>query len=136
MARILVIDDEQSIAELIHDALIRYGHSVKMAFNGQRGLEMLSEGSFDLVVTDVCMPDLNGACIVKHVRNSSRPSTPVIGISGTPWLLERVGYDAVLAKPFHLKSLIEMVRRLTFESFSISSEALSPPFSVNSQAAS
>jgi DNA-binding response OmpR family regulator len=136
MARILVIDDEQSIAELIHDALTRYGHSVTMAFNGQQGLEMLSEDSFDLVVTDVCMPDLNGARIVTHVRNSSRPSTPVIGISGTPWLLDRVGCDAVLAKPFHLKSLIETVRRCTLKNFSISSEALSPPFPVNSQAAS
>ena len=136
MAHILVIDDEQSIAELIHDALTRYGDVVTTACNGRQGLELLSDDAFDLVVTDMCMPDLNGASIVRHVRNSSRPFTPVIGISGTPWLLEHVGCDAILAKPFHLMSLIETVERLKRDNFSVTSESQVTPLTFNSHTAS
>jgi DNA-binding response OmpR family regulator len=82
------------------------------------------------------MPDINGACIVQHVRNSSRPFTPVIGISGTPWLLEHIGCDAILAKPFHLMSLIEAVDRLKRENLSVTSEIPVTPLSFNSQATS
>jgi DNA-binding response OmpR family regulator len=136
MARILVIDDEPSIAELIHDALTRTGDNVKIALNGRQGLQLLSDDAFDLVVTDMCMPDLNGDCIVRQVRHSSRPFTPVIGISGTPWLLEHVGCDAILAKPFRLISLIETVARLKRENLSIASEPPTTPCSFNSQTAS
>ena len=136
MARILVIDDEQSIADLIQDALTRCGDMVITALNGQQGLELLSNDAFDLVVTDMCMPDLNGTAIVRYVRSSIRPFTPVIGISGTPWLFEDVGCDAILAKPFRLKSLIETVTRYKRESLSIASETLTTACFLDSQATS
>jgi DNA-binding response OmpR family regulator len=112
MNRILVIDDEPCISDLIHQALTKHGYTVETASNGRQGLQRLKDASFDLVVTDMCMPDLDGAFIVGHIRRSRHPLTPVIGISGTPWLLEGAGCDAVLPKPFLLRALVDMVKRL------------------------
>ena len=113
MNRILVIDDESCILDLIREALTKYGYTVETASDGRQGLQRLKDAAFDLVLTDMCMPDLDGACIVRHVRRSSRPLTPVIGISGTPWLLEGADCDAVLSKPFPLQALVDTVKNLT-----------------------
>ena len=66
MNRILVIDDEPDISDLIRQVLTRLGFQVKTASNGQQGLKLLDNASFDLVVTDMCMPDLDGTCIVRR----------------------------------------------------------------------
>jgi len=112
MDRILVIDDEPGVSELICEVLGRIGYTVETACNGKEGLRWLKSGSFDLVVTDMCMPDVQGDSIVRHIRNSDRGITPVIGISGTPWLLEGVDFDAVLPKPFSLKSLVDTIQQV------------------------
>lgn len=112
MDRILVIDDEPSISELICEVLERVGYTVETARNGMEGLQWLENEDFDLVVTDMCMPGVNGDFIVRHIRSSDRSVTPVIGISGTPWLLDGVGFDAVLPKPFSLKALVDMVQQV------------------------
>ena len=117
MDRILVIDDEPGISEMIREALTRFGYTVATASDGRQGVQLLADAAFDLVVTDMCMPDLDGACIVRYVRSSSRPLTPVIGISGTPWLLEGAGCDAVLPKPFPLQALVDAVKHLKRVSF-------------------
>ena len=133
MNRILVIDDEPSISDMIREALTRFGYIVKTASNGRQGLQLLKDASFDLVVTDMCMPDLDGACIVRHVRSSSRPLTPVIGISGTPWLLEGVDCDAVLPKPFPLQSLVDTVKRMKRTSLSAVPNPTAFPLPLNAQ---
>ena len=112
MNRILVIDDEPNISDLIHEILTRFGYAVETADDGRQGLRRLKEARFDLIVTDMYMPGLDGSAILRHVRGSRRPLTPVIGISGTPWLLEGEDFDAVLPKPFHLQQLIDTVKRL------------------------
>jgi len=113
MADILVIDDEESIALMITMALARYGFNVKVATDGIEGIKKFDEGRFDLVVTDIRMPGRSGNFVVKYIRNSGKNFTPVVGISGTPWLLEDVYFDAVLAKPFKIKDLIDTVSDLT-----------------------
>ena len=113
MNRILVIDDESCILDLIREALTKFGYTVETASNGRQGVQCLKDAPFDLVLTDMCMPDLDGARIVRHVRRSSRPLTPVIGISGTPWLLEGTDCDAILSKPFPLQALVDTVKHLT-----------------------
>lgn len=128
MNLILVIDDETSIAELIHEALTGCGYTVETASSGRSGLQRLKETPFDLVVTDMCMPDIDGTRIVQHIRSSSRPLTPVIGISGTPWLLEGVDFDTVLPKPFSLKTLIDSVNQLIHTSLPGSPAPTTCPF--------
>lgn len=112
MSRILVVDDELGISELIRETLQRCGYAVETAFNGHQGIRRFEDADVDLVVTDMGLPDMDGSFVVRHIRNSSRPLTPVIGISGTPWLLDGAGCDAVLPKPFPLRALIDLVGRL------------------------
>lgn len=133
MSRVLIIDDEVSISELIREFLMRHGYIVKTAASGREGIRLLSESKFDLIVTDMRMPDMNGSIIVSYVRNSKHHQTPIIGISGTPWMLEGVECDDVLAKPFSLKTLVETVQRLTKEHGKERAMAVTPNSSVYHQ---
>ncbi len=112
MYRILIIDDEPGISAMMREALTRFGYAAETADSGRAALARLRESRFDLVVTDMYLPDLGGACIVRHIRRSERPHTPVIGISGTPWMLDEAGCDLVLPKPFPLDALVDAVKRL------------------------
>ena len=112
MSTILVIDDEKGILQLMHQALTKYGHNVETADDGQEGIRKFDGGSFDIVITDIRMPGIDGNGVVKHIRKSKNQSIPVIAISGTPWLKETDDFDMVLAKPFPVKQLIESIRSL------------------------
>ena len=112
MSTILVIDDEKGILQLMHQALTKYGHNVETADDGQEGIRKFDDGCFDIVITDIRMPVIDGNAVVAHIRNSEKQSIPVIAISGTPWLLENDNFDMVLPKPFPLNRLIESIRSL------------------------
>ena len=112
MGTILIIEDEQGILELLQEVLTLSGHNVDTASDGQEGIDKFDNNSFDLVITDVCMPGTSGHTVVEHIRNSCKKGTPIIGISGTPWLLQNQDFDVVLQKPFPLQMLIDSVRRL------------------------
>jgi CheY-like chemotaxis protein len=58
------------------------------------------------------MPDIGGKEVARHVRNSSRKATPIVAISGMPWLLKDSDFDKVLAKPFSLKALYDTIEHL------------------------
>ena len=110
MSTILVIDDEKGILQLIYQALTRFGHNVETAVNGQEGIEKFDGGDFDIVITDIRMPGVDGNGVVKHIRNSDRQFVPVIAISGTPWQSEAKKFDLILPKPFPLKKLVDSIR--------------------------
>jgi len=113
MCRILVIDDENGILHLIREALTRNGHSVEIAANGQEGIQKFDQGAFDLVITDILMPVVDGNGVVRHIRKHRRQEIPIIGISGTPWLSKQSDFDLVLPKPFRLQTLVESVSLLS-----------------------
>jgi two-component system chemotaxis response regulator CheY len=112
MCTILVIDDEKGILRVIQEALTRFGHNVEIAFNGIEGIQKFDGGSYDMVITDLRMPGLDGRGVVQHIRNSPKNSVPVIGISGTPWQAQDSDFDAVLSKPFPLEDLVKSVKKL------------------------
>ena len=112
MSTILVIDDEKGILQLMHQALTKFGHNVETADDGREGIRKFDDGCFDIVITDIRMPVIDGNGVVAHIRKSEKQSIPVIAISGTPWLLEADNFDRVLPKPFLLKQLIESIRSL------------------------
>ncbi|MEJ2098477.1 MAG: response regulator [Desulfobacterales bacterium] len=107
-----MIDDEKGILRVIEEALTKFGHEVEIAVDGYEGIQKFDDGSYDMVITDLRMPRLDGKGVVKHIRNSQKNSVPVIGISGTPWLIQDLGFDAVLPKPFPLQDLVESVKKL------------------------
>ena len=112
MSTILVIDDEKGILQLMHQALTKYGYNVETADDGQEGIRKFDDGCFDIVITDIRMPVIDGNGVVAHIRKSEKQSIPVIAISGTPWLLGADTFDMVLPKPFPLKRLIDSIRSL------------------------
>jgi CheY-like chemotaxis protein len=113
MCTILVIDDEKGILSVIQEALTRFGHNVEIAYDGIEGIKKFDDGSYDMVITDMRMPRLDGRGVVQHIRKSHRNFIPVLGISGTPWQTQDSGFDAVLSKPFPLQDLVESVEKLT-----------------------
>jgi CheY-like chemotaxis protein len=113
MHQILVIDDEEFILDTVREALTMNGYEVEVAADGQEGIQKFDDGSFDLVITDMQMPGLDGNNVVEHIRNSDRQFTPVIGFSGTPWLLQKSDFDIVFVKPFSLQDLVDAIQHLS-----------------------
>jgi CheY-like chemotaxis protein len=112
MCSILVIEDDKGILELIETALTMQGHSVETAADGNEGIRKFDGGLFDVVITDCIMPHGDGHAVLHHIRRSARRHIPVIGMSGTPWLLKEADFDLVLAKPFTLQKMAESVRHI------------------------
>jgi two-component system response regulator VanR len=110
MSSVLVIDDEEGITKVIQEALSLYGYDVQTACDGSEGIQKFKDQLFDVVITDIMMPNADGNSVVRYIRASSRRATPIIGMSGTPLLLNESDFDKVLFKPFPLKSLINAVR--------------------------
>ena len=126
MARILLVEDEELIRLAFLAALEEAGHEVAEAANGSRALELLDEGGFDLVVTDVLLPRVNGLTIIRTVV-SQFPETRVIAISGGSARLsasdnleisESFGADAILSKPVSEQELRDTVDRVLAEPIS------------------
>jgi len=112
MCKILIIDDEKVIINMIQQLLEMHGHNVDTAYDGGEGIQKFDNACFDLVITDICMPGVDGNSVAKHIRNSDKKYVPVIGMSGTPWVFEDNSFDAIFEKPFQLKALINTVEEL------------------------
>jgi CheY-like chemotaxis protein len=113
MHQILVIDDEEFILDTVREALTMNGYEVEVAADGHEGIQKFDDGNFDLVITDMQMPGLDGNNVVEHIRNADRQFTPVIGFSGTPWLLKKSDFDIVFVKPFPLTALVNAIQHLS-----------------------
>ena len=116
MCSVLVIDDEKGILQIIRQALTRFGHQVETAADGQEGIQKFDDGSYDIVITDIRMPGIDGNGVIEHIRKSDKQSIPVIAISGTPWLQRNKDFDMILPKPFPLTKLVNSVRSLVHPS--------------------
>ena len=112
MSAILIIDDDNMLLNMAKQALIKFGYDVETAENGKEGIQKFDNGSFNLVITDMCMSHIDGNGVARHIRNSDKHQTPIIGISGTPWLFNVNSFDAVIPKPFTIKVLIDSVKTL------------------------
>jgi GAF domain-containing protein/anti-sigma regulatory factor (Ser/Thr protein kinase) len=109
--KILVIDDEVSVLDIVAEVLSARGHAVTVAPGGREGLLSFSSGGYDLVMTDLGMPDMNGWDVLRAVKES-RPATPVLVLTGwgdTAAAPSGARPDGVLTKPFHLKRLATAV---------------------------
>ena len=113
MPSVLVIDDEKGILGFLREALTHFGHRVETAEDGEEGIQKFEDGRFDVVITDYCMPGVDGKGVLKHIRSSRRNDVPIVGITGTPWQLSDADFDLVLPKPFPLPELLDAIRSLT-----------------------
>jgi len=111
---ILIVDDEFGLAEMLREMLRDAGFEVTLAINGRLALEILSEGTVDVVLTDMMMPVMDGAELAVAMRNDSRHrNTPIIMMTSLPTARpQREGlFDAVLRKPFPPELLMDTLSR-------------------------
>src|SRR5947209_18305725 len=114
-ARILVVDDDEDIRNLVVKLLERAGHKVEQAEDGRSGLRALHKTPPDLVVLDVSMPDLDGWQTLERIRDLSE--VPVLMLTARGDELERVrglkaGADDYVVKPFGRQELVARVLAL------------------------
>jgi two-component system OmpR family response regulator len=112
MARILVVDDEPHIREVITFALERVGMATATARNGAEALQMFRRGGVDLIVLDVGMPEMDGLEVCRQVRKSS--DVPILFLSARDEEIDRVlgleiGGDDYVTKPFSPRELVARV---------------------------
>ncbi|MBZ0270206.1 response regulator, partial [bacterium] len=116
-ARVLVIDDETDILELMSDILDAGGHEVVTAGSGPEGLQRLEEGTFDLMFCDLGMRGMSGWEVVSAVRANDRGIGIVLltgwGATLSGDKVEEYGIDAVLNKPFEMRRILETVVEIT-----------------------
>ncbi|MBY0356739.1 MAG: response regulator transcription factor [Candidatus Obscuribacterales bacterium] len=118
MARILVIDDDQAIAELIKVNLDLLGHQTTTANDGVKGLALAQQNRPDLIVLDVMMPDLDGFTVCQRLRqNTGTNGIPILMLTALGMTKDKVkgfdsGADDYLVKPFEIPELQVRVRAL------------------------
>jgi len=115
MFRILLAEDEQVMREYLARALERSGYEVIAVDSGTAAAPLLEAERFDLLLTDIIMPEMDGIQLAHHC-NMVSPTTDVIFITGFSGVALRAGASIpnakILAKPFHLKDLVLEVERL------------------------
>ena len=114
-ARILVVDDERSMREMLAILLRREGHEVSVAENGRTAIDLLNQRSFDLIVSDARMPDVDGLEVLRHAR-SVNPAIIAIMVTayGSPDLIRGVaqlGVNDYVEKPFNTDVLRFRIRK-------------------------
>jgi len=114
-ARILVVDDEAPVRSMIGSTLEHQGLDVVLASSGRQALELLSLNSFDLVLTDIVMQDVNGITLLERIHGQ-HPNLPVVMVTAIHDIsvaidsMRRGAYDYLL-KPFEREHLMNTVER-------------------------
>ncbi|MGB5719086.1 MAG: response regulator [Woeseiaceae bacterium] len=129
MKKILLIDDETHVRDSIARVLSREGYDVETAANAEAGLTMLADAKYDVLISDIIMPGIDGVEAIRRARDA-QPDIKIVAISGggnfghkayepnaittTAYLQSaaEAGADWVITKPFERRTLVESVRRL------------------------
>ncbi len=114
--RILVVDDETYVRDLLRRVLVRRGYTVDIAESGEDALTALGTGGYDLVLSDVVMPGIDGFELLRRIK-AAHPAVKVIVLTGyarkqsiSDFLL--YGADDYLSKPFQVEALLSAVERV------------------------
>ena len=119
MAKILLIDDEDHLRNVLKAVLVRAGHEVTAVASGRAALAANDETFFDVVITDMLTPEMDGVEVLRAFAKGS-PRPKIIAITGGSQLLgmdllsiaPALGADGVLAKPFRAADLPDRVNRV------------------------
>ena len=114
--RLLVVEDEPKVAELLHKGLIENEFDVDVAFDGPSGYDLFTRNAYDLLILDVILPGMSGMVLSRKIRDSN-PYVPILiltALSTTEDKLEGfdAGADDYLVKPFEFSELLARVKAL------------------------
>jgi len=112
MTHLLVIDDDQRLADLLSQYFSRHEISMAHALRPSDGLKQLSQSTFDLVILDIMLPEMDGFEVCKEIRKHSE--IPIIMLTARGEVMDRIvglelGADDYLAKPFEPRELIARI---------------------------
>ena len=114
--RILIVEDEKSLADIIKKGLEEEDYAVDVAYNGEDGLFMAENEPSDLIILDIMLPIVDGMTILKKIRKVG-VKTPVLMLTAKDTLMDKVsgldtGADDYLTKPFLFEELLARIRAL------------------------
>ena len=114
--KILVVEDEKDLNRVITKHLKKNNYSVDSCFDGEEALDYISYGEYDLIITDIMMPKIDGYGLIKQLRNDKN-STPVIMLTAKDSLDDKIlgldsGADDYIVKPFEFDELLARIRVL------------------------
>ena len=120
MARILVVDDQEEVAELVQAVLKNAGHAAEAVYSGQAALERLKQTVYDLVVCDVRMPEVDGRAVSRAIAHLVPPRPVLLFMTGygdSPVESEflQTTTAVVLAKPLGIDQLLARVHGILLE---------------------
>jgi len=111
MHNLLIIDDEDNIIGLLQEYFSQLGYRVMSAKDGKEGIELFnSDANFDLVITGITLPGIDGNAVAKCIKNSQRPEVPIVAMSRYNDRADDELFDFTLEKPFNLKELMTVVK--------------------------
>lgn len=113
---ILVVEDDQRVAELIHRGLTEQGFTTTLAYDGLSGLKLAQQNEYDLIITDIILPKIDGLDLCKEIR-LIEPEMPIIILTALGTTDDKVeGFDAgaddYLVKPFEMRELLARIRAI------------------------
>ena len=116
MANILIIDDDEQVLLTLAEVVRSLGHTVQTAPDGRAGLQFFFQDHYDLVLTDLAMPEVNGLQVLRRIK-AARPHLGVIVVTGnsTMDLLAAAineGVDAYVTKPFKISEIDLQLKRI------------------------
>jgi len=114
--KILIVEDDLRVSELIQRGLEEQGFTTTLAYDGLFGKKLALQHKFDLIITDIILPKLNGIDLCKELKQS-QPDTPIIMLTALGTTDDKVeGFDAgaddYLVKPFEMRELLARIRAL------------------------
>lgn len=115
--RILVVEDERKLATYLKRGLEEQGYAVDATYTGPEGLDWAQELSYDLIILDIMLPEMDGVLVCKELRHEGN-RVPILMLTARGTIEDRVtgldaGADDYLVKPFALKELMARVRAMT-----------------------
>jgi two-component system response regulator MprA len=112
--RVLIVDDDDELAEVLRQALRESGYAVATVRHGAAALELIRQIQPDLILLDLTMPIMDGWSFMAQYRRSGKASGRIVLLTGHPSVREisqRLGADAYIGKPFELTELLGTVRQ-------------------------
>ncbi len=111
MAKILIVEDEEPISNLIRMNLTKAGYQCKCALDGQTAADMMAEGPFDLVLLDIMLPGIDGYELLEYAKSLDMPVIFITAMGTVENKVKglRLGADDYLAKPFEIVELLARV---------------------------
>ena len=115
--KILVVEDEKDLNRVITKHLKKNNYSVDSCFDGEQALDYVLYGEYDLIITDIMMPKMDGITVLRELRNSGN-RIPVLLLTAKSEIDDKVegldsGANDYLTKPFHTKELLARIRAMT-----------------------